>query len=66
MSHGIPSYQHSMPKVKQPKTSQVTETGNLIEDITNQSEDTTNHAENSTTRTADDDVRKKRIAEIRA
>eukprot|EP00965_Chrysotila_dentata_P092907 3067784-Pleurochrysis_carterae.AAC.1 len=54
-----------MPKVKQPKTSQVTDTGNLIEEGTALVKDTENHATQDTTHTADDDLRKKRIAEIR-
>ncbi|AUD57326.1 hypothetical protein [Pleurochrysis sp. Polinton-like virus] len=48
-----------MPKLKQPKT-------NLVEDSTNHADDTANHAENSATHADDEDMRKKRIAEIRA
>ncbi|AUD57338.1 hypothetical protein [Pleurochrysis sp. Polinton-like virus] len=65
MLHGIPTQQHTMPKVKQPKTSQVTETANLVEDSTNHADDTANHTPLDTTHAVDDDMRKKRIAEIR-
>eukprot|EP00965_Chrysotila_dentata_P133967 4430790-Pleurochrysis_carterae.AAC.1 len=55
-----------MPKVKQPKTSQVTDSTNLVEETTNHADDTTNQATLDTTHTDnDEDMRKKRIAEIR-
>eukprot|EP00965_Chrysotila_dentata_P136959 4529986-Pleurochrysis_carterae.AAC.1 len=54
-----------MPKVKQPKTNFVEDSTNLVEDTANHAENSANHAENSATH-ADDDMRKKRIAEIRA
>lgn len=54
-----------MPKVKQPKINLVENSTNHVEDTANHAEDTSNHAENSATH-ADDDMRKKRIAEIRA
>eukprot|EP00965_Chrysotila_dentata_P019701 653559-Pleurochrysis_carterae.AAC.1 len=56
-----------MPKVKQPKTNLVEDSTNLVEDSTNHVEDTANHSGISATHAADDeDMRKKRIAEIRA
>eukprot|EP00965_Chrysotila_dentata_P093085 3074754-Pleurochrysis_carterae.AAC.3 len=54
-----------MPKVKQPKITPVEETTNLVEDTTNHEGDDDNHTPLDTTH-ADDDMRKKRIQEIRA
>eukprot|EP00965_Chrysotila_dentata_P260606 6213966-Pleurochrysis_carterae.AAC.2 len=63
---GIPTHQQGMPKTKQPKTNLIEETTNLVEDTTNLVEDTANQTTKDTTNAADDDMRKKRIAEIRA
>eukprot|EP00965_Chrysotila_dentata_P200113 6179811-Pleurochrysis_carterae.AAC.2 len=54
-----------MPTAKQHKTNLVDDSTNLVEDTANHHvEDTADHAEDSANYAADDDVRKKRIAEI--
>eukprot|EP00965_Chrysotila_dentata_P072955 2411611-Pleurochrysis_carterae.AAC.2 len=53
-----------MPKAKQHKVNDVDDSTNLVEDTANHVEDTANHAEDSANHAADDDMRKKRIAEI--
>ncbi|AUL80821.1 hypothetical protein [Pleurochrysis sp. Polinton-like virus] len=55
-----------MPKLKQPKTNLVEDSTNLMEDTANHVENSANHAENSATHADDDEMRKRRIAEIRA
>eukprot|EP00965_Chrysotila_dentata_P119978 3968826-Pleurochrysis_carterae.AAC.1 len=55
-----------MPKVKQPKTNLIEEGANHADDTTNHVENSATLAENSATHADDEDMRKKRIAEIRA